>query len=555
MIIDARSLPDGHTIEADICIVGAGTAGLTVANEFANRHFKVCLIESGGLTPDRKTQSLYKGENLGHPYYRLDTSRSRYFGGSTNRWDIAVGNDDCSRARMRPLDPIDFEHRDWVPHSGWPFDKAHLDPFYDRAQEHCRIAPPGFCVADWSDPAKTPPVRFNGNRAQSVIFKFGSKYPLVKDIAGAITSAANIDTYLHANAIDIDMAETAKLVRRVRVACLDGKRHWVSARRFILATGAIEIPRLLLASRSVCPAGVGNLHDQVGRYFMEHLHFSLGVFVPNTPSVLDSLDLYARIHNVNDVPVKGKLCLTETVLRHERLLNLVVEFIPSIALATRLDSFYYPRIESASVNSLKALRTAVRRGRLPDHTGRHLLNVASGMDTVATTIYRNLNKRARRMLCKRRVRYFELENMSEQSPNPDSRVVLGQERDELGMPRADLDWQLTRMDLDSARRCLVLLDNELNKAGLGRLLIEFDDNTPPERVIGGWHHMGTTRMHTDPRHGVVDGNCRVHGIDNLFITGPSVFPTGGYANPSLTIVALALRLADHIKSISGSASY
>ena len=550
MIIDAQSLPDEHTIQADICIVGAGTAGLTVTNEFVNQPYRVCLIESGGMTPDRETQSLYKGKNIGHPYYRLDTSRSRYFGGSTNRWDIAVGGDDCSRARMRPLDPIDFESRDWIPHSGWPFDRAYLDPYYSRAQERCRIAPPGYDVEDWSDPQKTPPMRFNGDQASTVIFKFGSKYPFIKEHAAEITSAANISTYLHANVIDIEMAETAGTVRRLRVACLDGKRHWVSARLFILATGAIEIPRLLLASRAVCHAGVGNSNDLVGRYFMEHLHFSLGVFLPATPAVFNTMGLYANINNVNDVPIKGKISPTEGVLRHERLLNLVVEFIPSIALATRLDNFFYPRIQSASFQSLKALLSAIRRGRLPDHVGQHLSRVTSGMDSLSVNIYRNLKKRARRMLCKKRIRYFELENMSEQSPNPDSRVVLGQERDELGMLRANLDWQVNRSDLDSAKRCLAILDEAFRREGLGQLLVELDENTPPERFIGGWHHMGTTRMHNDPKQGVVDRNCRVHGIDNLFIAGPSVFPTGGYANPSLTIVALSLRLADHVKNHS-----
>jgi len=157
--------------------------------------------------------------------------------------------------------------------------------------------------------------------------------------------------------------------------------------------------------------------------------------------------------------------------------------------------------------------------------------------------------RVLRVLDKQRVRLFRLSNMSEQSPNPDSRVTLGSDRDSLGQRRVRLDWRLTPFDIESAKRSQEILDKELRHSGLGRLYIELNDKTPPHRINGGWHHMGTTRMHTDPEKGVVDENCCVHGISNLFIDGPSVFPTSGYANPSLTIVALAVRLADHIKTL------
>jgi choline dehydrogenase-like flavoprotein len=144
---------------------------------------------------------------------------------------------------------------------------------------------------------------------------------------------------------------------------------------------------------------------------------------------------------------------------------------------------------------------------------------------------------------------FLLNHMAEQAPNPSSRVTLGQERDALGQNRVQLDWHLSPIDIKSMIRAQGIIDEELRHAGLGRLRIELEDETPPGDLHGGWHHMGTTRMHVDPQKGVVDENCKVHGISNLFIAGSSVFPTGGYANPVLTIVALAIRLADHIKQV------
>ena len=150
MIIDARTLPDNETIETDVCIIDAGTAGMTVAREFIGQNFRVCLIESGGLKPDQETQALAVGENIGHPYFSLDTAHFRCLGGTSTRWDIATGNNNFG-ARMRPLDTIDFEERDWVPYSGWPFPKSHLDPFYQRAQKICKIEPPSFSVEDWEE--------------------------------------------------------------------------------------------------------------------------------------------------------------------------------------------------------------------------------------------------------------------------------------------------------------------------------------------------------------------------------------------------------------------
>ena len=548
MIIDARSLPENETIETDVCIVGAGTAGMTLAREFIGHEFRVCLLESGGLKPDQETQALYRGENIGHPYFTLDSARARYFGGSTNRWHIAIG-DNCDGARMRPLDEIDFEERDWVPYSGWPFDKSHLDPFYERAQTVCEIEPATYDVEDWKNSQETPRLPFVGDSVKTVIFKFGSRYPFIGNYFKEITQAPNITTYLYANVVEIETNETAQTVTRLRVACLQGNKSWVSAKLFILATGAIEIPRLLLLSNKTQCAGLGNQNDLVGRFFMEHLHFWSGLFVPSSPEIFNSTALYDHIRKVKGVPVIGKLSLAEKVLRREKLLNYVAELSPRVLLQTSLNQFLLPRIDSESVRSFKMLRSAIRNGELPDNICKRLQGIVTGLDDFAVTAYRNIKKKALSIFNKRRIRLFRLANMSEQAPNPNSRVTLADDRDSLGQNRVRLDWRLSPIDMQSAIRSQEILQRELSRAKLGQLFIELSEETPPQKITGGWHHMGTTRMHVDPKQGVVDENCRVHGISNLFIAGPSVFPTGGYANPSLTIVALAVRLADHIKTL------
>jgi choline dehydrogenase-like flavoprotein len=548
MIVDARSLPENKVIETDVCIVGAGTAGITMARELIGQHFRVCLLESGGLDPDQETHSLYWGENIGLPYFTLDTARARYFGGSSNRWHVPIGNSSLG-ARMRPLDVIDFEERNWIPHSGWPFYKSHLDPYYERAQSICKIEPSTYDLKDYEDIRTNPRLPLNGECVKTVVFKFGSREPFTEHYPKVITQADNITTYLYANVLEIESDEAVKTVSRLRVGSLNGNKFWLSARVYILACGGIEIPRLLLNSNKRQNEGLGNQNDLVGRFFMEHLHFWSGVFVPSEPNIFNSTALYNRVHRVNGIPIIGKLAFTDKALREEKMVNHCVQLIPHIGLNTILYPYLYPDISKEAVASTKLLVSAIRGGNIPDDFGKHVRNVLAEIDDIAIAAYRKVRKKISGNFNKKRIRLFKLAHMSEQIPNPNSRITLSEKRDRFGLNRINLNWQVSPLDISSATRAQEIIGEELHRAKLGRLYVKMKDESPPSDLHGGYHHMGTTRMHVDPEKGVVDENCRVHGTSNLFITGPSVFPTGGYANPVLTIVALAVRLADHLKNL------
>lgn len=511
MIIDARSLPENETLAADICIVGAGTAGVTLARELIGSDSTVLLLESGGLEADRDTQALYKGANVGIPYFDLDKARARLFGGSSTRWHIEIGENEMG-VRLRPFDPFDFEAKAWVPYSGWPFDKVHLDPFYDRAQTICQINPPTFDTNSWHDPAKRPSLPLNGE-VETIIYKIGSRRPFVQEYVQEINQADNITSVMQANVLEIETDASGRQVTGLKVATLAGNRLKVSARLFVLAAGGIETPRLMLLSRQTHVNGIGNQHDLVGRFFMEHLHFWSGVFVPATPALFKKMALYSSIHRVNQVPIIGKLALTDPVLRREKLLNQNIQLMPSY-MSERFN--FLPISGSGASIKLHNLYRKVR-GRVGKALGREMM-------------------------------VFRLANMTEQVPNPDSRVSLMTEKDALGQNRAQLDWQVTELDIRSVIRTQKLLDKAMRQARLGRVHIQMKANELPKNLHGGYHHMGTTRMHVDPKQGVVDENGRVHGLANLYIAGPSVFPTGGYANPVLTLVALTVRLADHLKT-------
>lgn len=531
-MIDARSLPNNKTIETDVCIVGAGVGGITLTRELIGAPFRVCLLESGGLTPDKVTQSLYWGENIGQPYFPLDTARARFFGGTSHFWNIPLG-DNRLGVRLRSLDALDFRERSWVPYSGWPFDKAHLDPFYERAQDFCQIGPYTYEAADWEDSGRKA-LGLVGDRVRTAMFQFARREIFFRQYRDEIERAPNIDTFLYANATEIETTESGGEVTQIEVATLEGNRFRVKARLYILTLGGLETPRLLLLSNKVQRSGVGNQNDLIGRFFMEHPHLASGVYVPSTPELFRDAGLY-RIHPVNSQPVQGKLALSEEVLTSERILNYCVSLQPTMGPDPR-----FAMESSQGLDSLKVFCSTLKEGKLPEGGGAHMKNVLGDLGGIT----RNLYRKGRRL---KKIPIFKLHTMSEQVPNPESRVTLAPEHDALGQNRIHLNWQLSPLDMRTIIRAQEIIHEELSRAGLGRIYIELREGTVPEKLRGGWHHMGTARMHDDPKKGVVDRHGRVHGVGNLFVGDSSVFPTSGYANPTLTIVALALRLADHLK--------
>lgn len=528
MLIDARRLPEDTTIETEVCIVGAGAAGITLACEFVGQPFRVCLLESGGLVFDKDTQSLDEGENIGNsywpinggsrPYNPLSATRLRYFGGTTNHWG----------GYCRPFDEIDFVVRDWIPYSGWPFSKSHLAPFYERAQSICQIGPFVYDIDFWEtkDTTRFP---FIGDRVITKIFQLSPPTNFGKVYRDKITQAANISTYLYANLVDIETTHNASKVTRLHVASLQGNKFKVSGKVFILAAGGIENPRLLLLSNKVKTVGLGNENDLVGRFFMEHQELETCLFLPSNPNTLAGLYSEHTVNKETVQGIRGILSLSPETMRQEHLVNFTSYLYP-----------IYPE-RPESVSSLRHILQALQGRSIPKDLTEHLRNVITDIDGIVAAAYRKYSGRQNS--------HYSLVSASEQVPNPDSRVTLATERDRLNKPRVRLDWRLSPIDRDSLRRGYEIIGQEIGRAGLGRLKVTIDEDKNSWPVRGQCHHMGTTRMHIDPKKGVVNEKCQVHGISNLFIAGSSVFPTSSSATPTLTIVALAVRLSDYVKGL------
>ena len=306
----------------------------------------------------------------------------------------------------------------------------------------------------------------------------------------------------------------------------------VTARAFVLATGGLENPRLLLLSNDVQSEGLGNAHDQVGRYFMEHLLLSTGLFIVSDPNA--QFSLYGDPQDIGGIDVQLTLSFDRDFLVQQELPNLYFEL-----QSQRGYGF------ADAVSSARHIGGALTDLSWPASFGDHLANVVQGMDVLidagSTAAFGGPVFYDQPPLA------FRVYAYGEQIPNPESRVTLGDDRDRLGQRRCELSWQTTAIDHQGIRRGVEALAREVGRTGTGRFQVSGNLDSPDlQGLSGGHHHMGTTRMSDDPRTGVVDGNCRVHNIDNLYIAGSSVFSTSGFANPTLTIVALALRLADHL---------
>ncbi len=498
MLIDARDVPPGQTLEADLCIVGGGVAGITLAREFRHTPVQVVLLESGGLAYEHRTQHLYRGARSGRPHPPLDACRQRFLGGSSNAWG----------GWLRPLEAIDFENRPWVPYSGWPFSIAELAGYTDRAHAVQQVATPEYSP----DPAavlKRPGVfPLDSSQVITGYYHYSPPTRWGEAYREELTAAPNIRAILHANAIELAALPESDRVAGVEVATLHGSRFRVRSRITVLAAGGIENVRLMLASNSVRRRGVGNGNDLVGRFFMEHPGVNFGHLELSNgadPAIYDE----DRIRRKGP---QAALFLPEAVVRREETLNIGATLL-------RRTPFTLARV--------KAQRAGVQLSRK--------------LAVAARTAVSNLDQLFGRT--------YSLIVRAEQVPNPESRVTLSGERDALGLPRVRLDWRLTEADFraiwDNAGR----FDHALRMAGVGRLVLPAGGFEGPWRstVYTHSHHMGTIRMSQDPARGVVDGNCRVQETANLYVAGSAVFPTGGYANPNLTIVQLTLRLADHLR--------
>jgi choline dehydrogenase-like flavoprotein len=529
MFVDARTVPTDTAIQTGICIIGAGAAGITLALSLQTAGFPVLVLESGDLEFDADTQDLDAGGLAGVANFPTDISRLRFFGGTTNHW----------AGWCRPLDVGDFEPHKGIPLSGWPFRRDTLTVYYEQAQRICELGPFDYDDPDaWFGETGQAGPKFDPTRLKASIIQVSPPTRFGETYREALDKADTITVYLNANAVDLQVNATASSVDLIKVRCLNGPSFTVRSRYVVLATGGLENARILLLSNGVQAAGLGNGNDVVGRYFMDHPWFT-----------------YAAVARFTTPDPALPLVFGETRMRGTSVFAALAAGDRTAAEGVGGFRIVMQKLRRVpeGVDSLKEVGAALSHFRLPSQLWDHIGSILRDRDSVADSLYRTVMKRKTSPFAPADpvtgpVLGAVLDINIEQVPNPASRVILSDKRDALGQHRLVLDWRLSEIERHTYQRAQELVSLEFGRLNIGRVRGKpLPEHGWPEEMTGSRHHLGTTRMSDDPKTGVVDANCRVHGVDNLYVSGSSVFPTSGYANPTLTIVALALRLGDELR--------
>ena len=526
MIVDFAGRSERLEADADVCIVGAGPAGITLAVELADAGKSVLLLEGGGLDYSERSQDLYDMIRADDIYPDPLDSRVRFLGGSTNHWE----------GSCRLFDPIDFERRSWVPDSGWPYSYEDLVPFYERAFSYLELYRP-FAV-DRAVRNRLGPVgealRRDGFTARvnhhSPPVRFGEAF------RDRLRDDPRIRLIVNANLTSLQEADDAQSILGAHFVNYGSGSGFARANTFVLALGGLENPRALLLSDQVSPRGIGNERGLVGRSFMDHPTVEAVALFPSR--------LFSKAWRGGKVVAGGQTLnlsieATEEHLRKRELTN------------ARMPPHRAPLIyTSEGIESANQLARAVRERDVPAHLLTHLWNIVSEADVIFE-LWRRRTGRASWIERADDYGGMPMQMMIEQYPDPHNRVELSDERDALGLRRGVIHYRLGEAEEENTRRLVEDAARAFGAHGLGfmRSFLRTDDTGRrfDDQLNFGHHHMGTTRSSDNPRKGVVDGHQRVHGRRNLYIAGSSVFPTGSHIPPTTTIVATTVRLADHLK--------
>lgn len=535
------------------------------------------VLESGQLEEDARFDALNAVESVGEPKSLAQRDkRIAFHGANSNSWSsesqafgvrcrVLGGSSHAWAGKSAAFEDLDFAVRSWVPYSGWPFGREVLDPYLDRAGEALNLGPHCYDEQFWKligiappDPQIDPKLlrsffwQFARSRIDQMdIIRFGREF-LAAD-------ASNVHILLNATVIRIDTNENGTAFTGLEVSNIDGARSQVRAKAAVLAASAIENPRLLLASNRAHPNGLGNKNDIVGRFLMDHLGARIGRFKPEDfAAITRQFGFYGlKYHGHSHMYMHGLVPSAELQER-ERLMHCAAYMMEERAP----DDPWEALKRLLRTKSERPISDLVVVAKSPG-----LIVKGLGMRLFATNaIPQRLKDFATNLMILRNpnfvVREFQsrglphkltglvIDAITEQRPDPESRITLSQKTDALGVPLARVDWRIDNDARRSLGRLGHLLLEEFPRVGLPAPLLEdwITENRPQDAIIIDMAHTaGTTRMSDNPKLGIVNSNCQVHGVAGLYVAGASVFPTSGHANPTLMIVALAIRLADRIK--------
>ncbi len=498
----------------DICIIGAGVAGLLLALEARKYYRDVCIIESGSKTPEDYYQALNDTDTSALQYDSVE-SRARAVGGSMHLW----------AGRCGTLDPIDFEERSWISMSGWPINSSDLKPFYEKALTRFKCPFPSNPIFNPSKPESSALQSAAIEEKNYFLLDYVNGNFVKKDLLTELNQADNVTLLQQTTLVSLETSDGNK-IDSCKIASDDRKSTnsvpgVIHADRFVIACGGIESARLLLASRSHSPEGIGNAHDLVGRFFTDHPRSKSAPFEISNKATVEKFKATAR-HQI-------AYRFSDDAQRLNQQPNHSFMISQSNGDIEALSSSMMDSTDGLSEKRQSAARKNLRRlWRMTPIWFRRTL---------------------RDLLSMRKTNKFVVTFKVELEPNAQSRIELSEDLDRHGTPKARINWTVTDRDRQQLTQYYEQVNRILVEADIIPDHVSMPDAYKNTTFKDSSHPIGATRMAASPEKGVVDANLKVFGVDNLYVCSSSVFPTPGSANPTLTIAALSLRLADHLRSI------
>lgn len=565
MIAKLAEHENNSVFHADLVIVGGGPVGLTLARQCAAKGHKVLVLESGIETENQEHSALNAVESRGEPCSAVQQAQRRKFHGQQNEhWSQetqpfgvrcrALGGSTHGWAgKSAPFDEIDFRQRPWVANSGWPIEHGDALSYLSRAMDVLNICPDQPPCRFEAEGLRSQYWQFARGRADRFdVMRFGREF-LAQDNSG-------IEVLLDATVTKLGLTADGNTVKSLSVQSVSGKQARIHAKTCVLASGGIENARLLLASNDVHSNGIGNHHDLVGRYLMDHVGTRIATIpVAHASPYIRKFGFFGVNYAKRSHMFMHGLALTPQMQEQEGLLNAAIYFLPQRSPDDPWDS----------------LRRLVKRNS--QHPRHDLMSVAKGTSILAKGVGLKLltsnmtpervkefivdsaiklspNTVAEEFSCANiphKLTGINVEAICENVPDFSSRITLSHRRDRFGAPVAAVDWRIGSAERHTLSKLAEASARASVHAGLAKPHLErwVEEGSPEDCImIDMAHTLGTTRMAQNERCGVVDTDSKVFGLHNLYVAGGSVFPTSGHANPTLMILALTIRLADHLNA-------
>jgi choline dehydrogenase-like flavoprotein len=523
MILDLEEVPAPEQSPADVCIVGAGAAGILLAVELARGGRRVRLLESGGLREEPATQELYRSEVAGLKHNGIHGGRFRIYGGSTTKWG----------GQILELSEQDFAERPWIRGSGWPFPRQSLESYYARALE---LEGLGRVTREdrevWRELGLDLPEM--GPEITPYLTRWCPEPNLGLVHGDFLRKNGNVEVYLHANACEMLLAGDGKTIRGIRAKTLTGREAVFTADRYVLCLGGIESARFLLqpGAGAALPWQQNGL---LGRHYQDHVEAACADLLDVHPHLF-----HAYFDNIfsRGFKYQPKFRLLPVEQQKAQILN-----------ATGAVAFVSG--DDEALVAVKQLAKSVLRRNWGAIRAADLSLALRNFPTLFRQFYRYQVQRRAFHPANSTIR---LGITSEQEPLGESSITLSRDRDALGLFRARLDWRVSELELKTIRIFAAKAKAALEARQLARVVIDpgimDDDDFLRSRVNDTYHHMGGVRMAASPSEGVVDLDLKIHGTANAYVCSSAVFPSSGTSNPTHTLLALAVRLADHLKGLS-----